>query len=594
MLLQRLREYADARLKLPPTLYAEVPVRYIIELDLSGRLLSAEPLDTRDPAKPRTQRGTRRHVPSIQRTSAIKPLLLADNAEYTFGLPREQSRSERAHECHRAYVALVEECARVTGEPAVQAVLQFLTSDPLAQLDLPEDFDPGALITFRVGDTFVVDLPAVQAFWASWNDPAAAGAPRMQCLVCGQERPVLRRLQEKVKGVPGGQTSGTAIISANAPAFESYGLNESLIAPTCAECGEKFTKAINELLRSEQNRLILGGAAFVFWTRDDVDFSLTSFLANPEPAEVRHLLESVYRGGQLADIDETAFYATVLSGSGGRAVVRDWIDTTVGQVRRNLARWFTWQRIIGPNGEEPQPLGLYALAAATVRDASKDLAPPTPRALLRTALTGAPLPPGLLYQAVKRNRAEQGVTRTRAALIKLALLSQEQAGQLLPRDRSDQSKDQGSIDRKEDAMVQLDPNHPRVAYHCGRLLAVLEQVQRLAIPGGQATIVDRFFGTASSAPASVFGRLLRGAQPHLAKLERDRRSAYVALQRRIEDIVAAIGAFPRTLTLEDQGFFALGYYHQRAYDRAQARQRAAAASAAAAVVEDEPDGEAQQ
>lgn len=598
MLLQRLREYADARLKLPPTLYAEAPVRYIIELDPSGRLLSSEPTDTSDPAKPRTQRGTRRHVPSIQRTSRVKPLLLADNAEYTFGHAREKSRPERVHECHRAYLELVEQCARATGEPAVQAVLRFLTSDPLAQLDLPEDFDPGALITFRVGDTFVVDLPAVQAFWASWNDPAAAGAPRMQCLVCGQERPVLRRLQEKVKGVPGGQTSGTAIISANAPAFESYGLNESLIAPTCAECGEKFTKAINELLRSEQNRLILGGAAFVFWTRDDVGFSLTSFLANPEPAEVRRLLESVYRGGQLADIDETAFYATVLSGSGGRAVVRDWIDATVGQVRRNLARWFAWQRIVGPNGEEPQPLGLYALAAATVRDASKDLAPPTPRALLRTALTGTPLPPGLLYQAVKRNRAEQGVTRARAALIKLALLSQEQAGQRLAGGSFDQPRDQGSIEIieiKEDVMVQLDPNHPSVAYHCGRLLAVLEQVQRLAIPGGQATIVDRFFGTASSAPASVFGRLLRGAQPHLAKLERDRRPAYIALQRRIEDIVAAIGAFPRTLTLEDQGLFALGYYHQRAYDRAQARLRASGAEAAlaAAVVEDEPNSEAQ-
>lgn len=140
-------------------------------------------------------------------------------------------------------------------------------------------------------------------------------------------------------------------------------------------------------------------------------------------------------------------------------------------------------------------------------------------------------------------------------------------------------------------MVQLDPSHPSVAYHCGRLLAVLEQVQRLAIPSAQTTIVDRFFGTASSAPASVFGRLLRGAQPHLAKLERDRRPAYIALQRRLEEILAGIGTFPRTLTLEEQGLFALGYYHQRAYDRTQARQRAATVEAAAleaVVVEDEP------
>lgn len=120
-------------------------------------------------------------------------------------------------------------------------------------------------------------------------------------------------------------------------------------------------------------------------------------------------------------------------------------------------------------------------------------------------------------------------------------------------------------------MVRLDPAHPEPAYHCGRLLAVLEQAQRLAVPGVKATIVDRFYGTASAAPASVFSRLLRGAQPHLAKLERDRPNAYQALQRRLEAIMAVLTGFPSTLTLEQQGLFALGYYHQRAYDRAQAR-----------------------
>jgi CRISPR-associated protein Csd1 len=117
------------------------------------------------------------------------------------------------------------------------------------------------------------------------------------------------------------------------------------------------------------------------------------------------------------------------------------------------------------------------------------------------------------------------------------------------------------------------------AYRCGRLLAVLEEAQRLAIPGVSATIIDRYFGTASSTPASVFPRLVRGAQPHLAKLERDRRGAAIALQRRIEEILGGLSltkigglysGFPSTLSLQEQGLFSLGYYHQRAYDRAQA------------------------
>jgi CRISPR-associated protein Csd1 len=112
------------------------------------------------------------------------------------------------------------------------------------------------------------------------------------------------------------------------------------------------------------------------------------------------------------------------------------------------------------------------------------------------------------------------------------------------------------------------------------LLAVLAEVQRRAI--GKAAIVDRFYGTASSAPASVFPRLLRGARPHLAKLERDQRAAAFALERRLEEISAGITAFPTTLTLQEQGLFALGFYHQRAYDRksAAAHKQGQAAEAA--------------
>lgn len=113
-------------------------------------------------------------------------------------------------------------------------------------------------------------------------------------------------------------------------------------------------------------------------------------------------------------------------------------------------------------------------------------------------------------------------------------------------------------------MVQLDTTETNTAYRCGRLLAVIESIQRAAMPGVNATIVDRFYGTASSAPASVFGRLMRGAQPHLSKLERDRRGAWIALQRQLEEVLSGLPFFPRTLTLQEQGLFALGYYHERA------------------------------
>ena len=529
-------------------------MRYIVELDASGRLLNPQPTDTADPADRGTRNGKRRLVPTVQRSSGIRPLLLADNAEYSFGLARDPTKQARVDRAHAAYLEVVNRCAADTGDAAVQAVADFLNEDPGEQLDLDHDFDRSANVTFGVGDDLPIEAPAVQRFWAGEHDPARAkGAVIGQCLVCGRRRPVLKRLQAKVKRVPGGQTSGTALISANAEAFESYGLDASLIAPTCGECAELFTTGLNHLLASETQRTTLGGAAFVYWTRKDVgEFNPLTMFTRPDPSQVQALIESVFTRREAAPFDDTPFYALALSGSGGRAVVRDWIDTTVGDVRRNLARWFRQQRIVGRNGEPAEPVGLYALAAATVRDANKDLSPLTPRALVRAALAGTPLPPNLLSEAVRRNSADQNVTRPRAALIKAVLQRQ-------------------GLGEEEDPMIQLDPDNVDPAYRCGRLLSVLESVQYQAL--GITAVTDRFYGTASSAPASVFGRLLRGAQPHLTKLQRDKPGAYHALQRRLEEVMAGLRGFPKTLDMEDQGLFALGFYHQRAHDRARARAR---------------------
>ena len=549
MLLKKLAEYSE-RLELRPSLYSEGPVRYWINLDRIGRYLP--PLsDSADPSSPRTRRGQRRRLPQVQRSSGIRPLLLADKANYTLGYAADEKQAKRAASCHQAYMDLVERCVAETAESDAQAVLNFLRNGPLEQIRPDESFDPSGIITFRVEGRIVIDNPAVQAFWVLANTRADAETRTMQCLVCGNRRPVLDRLQAKVKGIPGGQTAGTSLISANSTAFESYGLRASLVAPTCSGCGEGFTRGLNALLESEQNRFASGGGVFVFWTREESEFNFFSALDDPDPAQVQALLESA-RTGRPTDVDDGPFYALSLSASGGRAVVRDWLDTTVGRASQHLATWFERQRIASWGEESPRYYGLRALALATVREA-RDLPVTTPRTLVRTAFTGGPVPWDILAQVVRRNRAAQGVNRPRAALIKLALLSQ-------------------SKDHQEDYMVQLDSGNTDQAYLCGRLLAVLERAQRTAIKNLNTTIVDRFYGTASTAPQSVFSRLIRGSRAHLSTLERDNRGAHNAIQTQMEEVMSGIKSFPKTFNLKQQGLFALGYFHQRASDRAQMRE----------------------
>ena len=604
MLLQLLREYSQ-RLDLPPALYSERAVRYWIDLDGQGNLLGAGPVDTADPDSRAQRRGRMWRVPYVQRTSTTRPLLFADTAEYTFGLPTDPDRPrsvERALRRNTAYLELLADCHRRTEDSFVGAVRHFLERSPLDRIEWPEDFDASATITFIVeGCTapgrVVAGLESVQAFWAEHNRPAGEDADLFECLVCAEVRPAERRLKEKVKGIPGGQTSGTSLISANEEAFRSYGLEESLIAPVCGECSESFTKALNNLLASD-DAIRLGGMKFVTWTREarEDDVNVLGVAVRPHdfgdeldiwetepgaatPRDIRSQLDVGYReprprerrGPTVPAYPESAdrfrpspapldaeqqdqLYALSVSAAGGRAAVRSLQTTTVSEAVERALLWFERQRIVGAYGERPWSeaprVGLLQLAGATVREL-RDLPAPVPRALLHSFLTGERLPDDLLIRAVRRAQADRDVRRNQAALIKLVLRSNPDAGE-------------------EDDMVSLSQQGSE-AYQCGRLFAELENAQRAALGNVNASIVDRYFGKASSTPGSVFPLLVTGAQPHFKRLRRDRPAAHNAIQQRIEGIMERIrDGFPVAFNPRQQGEFVLGYYHQRAENRAAA------------------------
>jgi len=543
MILLRLKEFWERQPDAMPTMYRRVRVRWVIDLDASGRFLDFVPLS--GDQRRGTDRGRETLVPDLVVTSKPVPKLLVGNAEYVLGVGEHPRTAER----HGLFRDLVHRCAEATREPAVRAVANFLEEHDVSKKRLPPDAKGSDVYTFRVDGRFPVDLDSVRRFWADYT--ARPGRPVMQCLICGRVGPVEDRLPAKVKGVPGGQMSGTSVISANAKAFESYGLEASLIAPTCRDCGEKFTNAIGLMIDAEQHHVRVGPSIFLFWTRQPGGFSPVSFLSQPSPEDVAELLASYRTGEQPPPVEGDDFYATVLTASGGRAVVRDWLETTVVTAKAHLARWFRLQRIVGEWGEPPLPLGVFALSASLYLR-SDQMVPNVARSLVQCALRGGPLPDSLLAQAVDRNRAEQEVTRPRAALVKTVLLSQSDSG------------------KEETYMQELDLSCKLPAYLCGRLLAELEAAQRAAIPGAKATIVDRFYGAASAAPATVFGQLLRNAQPHLAKLRKEREPAFYAIDGRLQDILQDLGEFPKTLNLKEQALFALGYYHQRAANRAAA------------------------
>ena len=428
MILTKLKEYVDRQMALPPNkremdlppaMYNKRTVGWLISLTAEGVLEDC--ICWKGDTK-QTKKGYSIVAPDVGRTAGVKPKLLVDSAEYVLGIGRPTTKPDRLADCHEQFKALVQTCAEETGEEVMDAIATFYNSSDLdtAQtkfMQLLEDkqFDPGETLTFRVGGRIPAHADegfhAIEQFWAKYTSRSAGNDdnsknPAMTCLVTGKETIVEQRLPFLVKGLYGGQPSGTALVSANAKAFTSYGLQNSLTSPISRDAAERFTKALNHLLASSNSRLSVGNTAYVFWTREPETEPLFSMLDRPDPQAVKNLMESPFSGQQVYGTDNQ-FYALALSASIARAVVRDWLETTVPEVRDNLKRWFLYQKITDAYGEKGKPLGVYALAASAFLDASKDMLPAVPIALVHTALSGSRLPDDLLTKLVRRNRAER-------------------------------------------------------------------------------------------------------------------------------------------------------------------------------------------
>ncbi len=111
----------------------------------------------------------------------------------------------------------------------------------------------------------------------------------------------------------------------------------------------------------------------------------------------------------------------------------------------------------------------------------------------------------------------------------------------------------------------LDRSNSSPPYLLGRLFCALELLQSSAQGNTNATIADRYYGAASTAPATVFPRLLNLSKHHLAKLRREQPGHAVNSDKLITEIMGGFSedAFSNVLSMEEQGLFAIGYYHQR-------------------------------
>ena len=595
MILQALSDLARQENLVGDSDYEWRPIAWRVRIDRTGKLLGIEsthyvpesPATSQRVAKPVA---TSYLVPREEsRTSGDYAFFLFDKAEYVFGVdPTGQRQGVKLNARSLLFRQRVEECAQATSDEGALAVSQFLEDVAAGRqhVELPEDCTPNDLFAFVYApdvDILVTSREKVRSYWKNTRVGDGADKAKLDvCLVSGRPCVPVKK-HPPIKRVPGGTTSGVSLVSFNSSAFESYGWDRNENAVVSREAAETCATALNRLLDpaprnfegqplAKRNLRLSADTVVCFWTPSEgseefVDCFAPLLEANPE--QVAELYRSIWRGKAPKMDDPSAFYALTLSGAQGRAIVRDWFEATVPEVAEQLARHFADLDIVRntpkPKKRDlPPQLPLRVLLRSLAPQRKDDaIAPPMVAQLIAAALRGIEYPLSILQRAVQRTRAEIGHTDwadfeardARAALIKGVLNRRK-------RFRPDTTA-------YKEITRAMDPNNEEPGYLLGRLLAVIERMQQIALGDINASVVDRFFSGASATPGAVFPRLMKNLRHHARKAKDSEQSSGTAgwLEGQVDRIVAkiepALGGFPPHLDLQQQGLFIVGYHHMR-------------------------------
>ena len=601
MVLQALTRYyeilaADPDTDIAPPLYNKVWVSYALNLSLDGDLLDIFPLVTQVKRGDRIEENpVRMIVPEQIKRSGRRPPanFLCDNSAYVLGIPEKDKkdpnyskiRSSMFREYHLRMLENVE-C------PEARALIQFLKNfdfsrakeNPVLSNHLDELLH-GKNIVFNVDAIgYVHENLEIKKVWENFRT-GQSDYYIGQCLVTGEVEPIAR-LHPNIKGISGSKTSGATLVGFNDPSYESYNRNKGLNAPTSEKAVFAYTTALNYLLSSENPnpKFTIGDTTVVYWAESPDKTYESVFLSLINPNEIdsgqgkggsgnhragrrmKEISDKIKSGSPidkeylLSGLNkDTRFYILGLAPNKARASVRFFYTDSFSKFVDGITAHYDDMSIVNQY-EHLKRYSVSSILEETVLKKSKDKksSPLMSGALFRSILNDTPYPAALFYALINRIRADSDdpqkriykINAVRAGMIKAYLLRKYHF--------------QKKPEIQEVLVMNLNEKSTNKAYLLGRLFAVLEKAQQDAAAPAKlnATIRDRYFTAACASPASVFPILLRLSQHHISKAK----YGYVN-DRSIEEIMNLVSMddqpIPKHLSLDEQGIFVLGYYHQR-------------------------------
>ena len=496
---------------------------------------------------------TKMEIPEqVRRSSGIASSFLCENAQYFLGIDGKTKQFEAAKKLH---LEILKDC----DSRASRAIKNFfenwnpseMATHTILQAYLKE-LQKGARLIFMFEEIFATEDDEIRTAWENYRQNQDESLS-MQCSITGKILPVAI-IHPLIKGVRNANTSGGSIVSFNESAFESYGHKgeQGLNAPISKYAAFAYTTALNDLLSDKNHVQFFGDMTLVYWAEEnnnECQEYLKELLFPSEDKISNNTLNEIMTGikernisfdGTKLDYDNT-FYILGLSPNNARLSVRLFLQNSFGEVVKNIAKHYEDFRITKPMNTTDY-IPLWQILAATVSPKAKEKTPSPlmSGAVVKAVMTGQNYPVSLFQNVILRIRAEHAVTYERAAIIKAYL----------------------TRNKRRENLMSLDENSTDVNYVYGRIFSVLESIQMAANPTLNATIKDKYFTSACVTPTKVFPILLKLSVHHLRKLETGRR---IYWEKQLTNLMGKLSSSAKnlsTLTLEEQGIFILGYYHQ--------------------------------
>lgn len=550
---------------------AYVDFYYSIVLDEKGNFIRLEPLGGDSGLPLLTFRPE-------ERTSAPVPHCMGDHAGYILGLKavkakenfdyaREMTRNEKTL---TAFKKDIENYFNILPNNSfVQAIHAFYKKFSLETINAIKHDSHWVDFCKYLAKNITFSVIGINGYAASDNEilqvkkqSKSNENKKAVCLITGvKEKPVNTTYSSFILG---GKSNAKLVAFQVNSGYDSYGKKMGLNAPISEEAEFKYTTALLKLLsKNSRNKFRIGDRSFIFWASSNSEaaeqtegslFDLLGYTEeevddpNAKIEQVRKVFTAIYSGSLKTSLEDR-FYILGLAPNSARIAVVYWSECSLKEFAEKILCHFEDMKIKDTRIDKKPYMGIKSmLAAVTLNGKQSEATPNLPEAVVKSIFQGTPYPFTLFSACIRRIRAESGnkdaIRIARMAIIKAYL--------------------NRINDNNKKIETMLDKSNTNQGYLCGRLFAVLENLQYAA--NKQDSIRSGYMNAASSTPSAVYPTILKLSNSHYSKLAKDKKGLAIYFDNQKKEIMAQISDFPDTLDLSDQGRFFLGYYHQKNHE----------------------------